>query len=279
MIGLLELLGRRGLDLSARTKMVRHEDARYAIENLIREGQFEFYQGYQSRPIFDCKYVVSFLGQPHRRALFYGVYQVVGHSLSADRDVPPGLTHPEWAARDRFWYDLEKLSSFADLEQRVIIDWGASTRSWHQWLRDREVMEVLPTGYVKEFPGYLEFVLSYEELGAIVRNPVANREWHRMLTAVAGIYLIVDRKTGRQYVGSACGEGGILQRWAGYVQTGHGGNRLLQEVLMPDSSYVQNFDFTVLQTLPRTATPAEVVVWEQLHKRKLGSRAHGLNLN
>jgi hypothetical protein len=279
MIGLIELLVQRGLDPSVRTKMVRHEDDRYPVDDLRREGQLNYYQGYQARPIFDCEYVVSFLGQPHRRALLYGVFKVTGQSASADRPIPADLKYPEWAARDRFWYDLERLSAFADLEDRVVIDWGLSTRSWHQWLRDREVVEVLPTGYVKEFPGYLEFVLSYHELTEIVRNPVANREWHRMLRAVAGVYLIVDRNTGRQYVGSACGEGGILQRWTGYVQTGHGGNKLLRETLAPDSSYVQNFDFTVLQTLPRTTTPAEVGTWEQLHKRKLGSRAHGLNLN
>ena len=93
------------------------------------------------------------------------------------------------------------------------------------------------------------------------------------------MYLIVDRSTGRQYVGSACGEGGIAQRWASYVHSGHGGNKMLKDLLAKDEQYARHFAFTVLQTLPRTATPAEVVACEQLHKLKLGSRDHGFNSN
>lgn len=278
MIGLLELLASRGLDLSARTKIIRHEDADYSIDELRRDGQLVHYQGYQSRPVFECEHVISFLGRPNRRAMLYGVFRVVGRTTN-DGTIPSDLKYPEWARPGRYRYDLERMVQFADLEDRVVIDWGASTRSWHQWLREREVVEVLPTGYVKDFPGYLDFVLSHAELSAIVGNAVANREWHRMLRAVAGVYLIVDRTTGRQYVGSACGEGGIMQRWATYVQSGHGGNARLKELVSPDESHARHFDFTILQTLPRTATPAEVVAAEALHKRKLGSRAFGLNAN
>ncbi len=279
MIGLLELLSSRGLDPAAPTKMVRHESASHPIDDLRRDGQLDLYQGHQSRPVFECNYVVSFLGQPHRRALLYGVFRVAGRT-TCDGTATPGLMYPEWAQAGHYWYDLQRMGGFDDLADRVVIDWGPSTRSWHQWLVNREVVEVLPAGYVKEFPGYLDFVLSYDELRRIVRDAVANREWHRMLRAVAGVYLIVDRTTGKQYVGSACGEGGILQRWAAYVQSGgHGGNARLQELLAPDGAYAERFDFTILQTLPRTATPAEVVAVETLHKRKLGSRAHGLNAN
>jgi hypothetical protein len=207
------------------------------------------------------------------------VFRVAGRKTSDGR-VPSGLKHKDWAAPGRYWYDLERLTEFSDLEDRVVIDWGPSTRSWHQWLRsNREVVEVLPVGYVKEFPGYLDFILSYDELRAIVLNPIANREWHRMLRAVAGVYLQIDRASGRQYVGSACGEGGILQRWSNYVQTRHGGNKLLRELLANGTSSEKSFEFTLLQTMPRTATPAEVVACERLHKRKLGSRVHGLNSN
>ena len=278
MIGLLELLVPRGLDTSARIKLVRHEDARVSMDELRSEQQFDWYQSFQGRPIFNCAYIVSFIGQPHRRAQLYGVFRVLDHHVSTGK-VPQGLKYPNWARCGQIQYDLERLDGFADLEDRVIIDWGASTRSWHQWLRDKEVAEILPSGYVREFPGYLDFVLSYDELRAIVHNPVANREWHRMLRAVAGVYLIVDRTTGRQYVGSACGEGGIAQRWASYVHSGHGGNKMLKELLAKDEKHARHFAFTVLQTLPRTATPAEVVACETLHKLKLGSRHHGFNPN
>ena len=102
---------------------------------------------------------------------------------------------------------------------------------------------------------------------------------HYTLRAVAGIYLIVDRGTGKQYIGSAYGEGGILQRWAEYAQSGHGGNKLVREIALADASAVNHFAFSLLRTLPRTLTAAEVVAYEVLHEQKLGSRAIGLNSN
>jgi len=101
---------------------------------------------------------------------------------------------------------------------------------------------------VREFPGYLDFVLSYDELVAIIKNPDANREWHRMLSAVAGVYLIADLKTGRQYVGSAAGESGVLGRWTVYARVPHGGNKLLRELFTEDKEYAKNFQYTILHT-------------------------------
>ena len=118
---------------------------------------------------------------------------------------------------------------------------------------------------------------------AIENTPLSNITWwfghkHRMLSSVAGVYLIVDGKTGKQYVGSASGEGGILSRWAQYAATkGHGGNKQLKDLIDSDADYARDFSFTVLRTLPRTLTQAEIVQCESLSKRKLGSRAFGLN--
>jgi hypothetical protein len=174
---------------------------------------------------------------------------------------------------------LEEVGGFEDLKGRVVIDWGGAALTWHQWLAEKEVIEILPAGYVREFPGYLDFVLSYEELVAIINNPDSNREWHRMLSAVAGVYLIADLKTGRQYVGSAAGKDGLLGRWAVYARTPNGGNKLLRELFTEDNGYATNFQYTILRTLPRTLTIPEVVRFEVLYKRKLGTRAFGLNSN
>ena len=45
------------------------------------------------------------------------------------------------------------------------------------------------------------------------------------------------------------------------------------------SVYPNQFRFSVLQILPKTMARDEVVRREALHKRKLGTRATGLNLN
>ena len=129
------------------------------------------------------------------------------------------------------------------------------------------------------YSGFLDLIVGLDELTRIVKNPEANREWHSSLSEVAGVYLIVDTGTGDQYVGSAYGEKGIMGRWGDYVRTGHGGNAKLKAMLSVDPDVRHRFQFTVLRTLSKTLTRREVIEFESLHKRKLGTKAFGLNVN
>ena len=70
-----------------------------------------------------------------------------------------------------------------------------------------------------------------------------------------------------------------MGRWKTYAATRHGNNKQLTELLTSEPLRWQNLEFSVLQTLPRTLTAKEVIDYEARHKRKLGSRAHGLNSN
>ena len=284
MVGILELLIARGLDVAARVKIVRHQDQRYDLVRLERDGLLELYQRYQGRPVFNCDYIVSCIGLENSHARLFGIYRVAGPP-ERGKPQPPVFSHPDTEApeSENYYYSLEAVPGFDDLNGRVVIHWGTSALAWHQWLvkpgtsNDKEVVEILPRGYVREFPGYLDFAISFDELAEIVRNPNANREWHRMLSAVAGVYLIVDSTTGKQYVGSASGENGIMGRWANYVATGHGGNVQMVALMAANAKCMHQFTFTVLRTLPRTLTKLEVIGYESLYKQKLGSRAFGLN--
>ncbi|HZH13412.1 MAG TPA: GIY-YIG nuclease family protein [Archangium sp.] len=277
------LLRPLGLDLTAyrrgRVKLVRHEDNRCDLRQLYREGRLDLYQSYQSKPVFtDVELLVSFLGRGERQAVFVGVYDVLGEM--ANRPLQPGEELPTvFDVSTHVYYDLRKRPGFEVLEDRLVIDWGPGTRMWHQWFetRPRPVVELLPEGYVSEFPGYQNVLLSYDELVSMVKYPTANREWHRRLSAVAGVYLILDTRTGKQYVGSASGKEGILGRWKDYAETGHGGNRKLIELVQADGSSLRHLQFCILQTLDRGLTRQEVRDIEYLHMRKLGSRVHGLN--
>ncbi len=280
-MNITELLKLRGLDTNVKIKLVHHQDDRYDLWDLYRTGHFETYQSYQSKPIFRCEYVVAFMGLDGSRAQFIGVYRVCSSKPAREALLPPDYPYPNFAKADDFYYDLQPVAGFEDFKDRVIIDWGSSPRAWPQWLnkRQKDVVEVLPKGYVKAFPGYLEAILKFDELVAIIKNPVANREWHRMLSAVAGVYLIVDNKTGKQYIGAAYGNDGIWGRWANYAKSFHGGKDMLKALVGDDSSYARNFTFTILHILLKTATKDEVVAWEVHYKKKLGTRAFGLNLN
>ena len=214
---------------NAKTKLVRHQDPRWDLARLLSLGQFDVYQEHQSKPVFECEFIVSFIGQSYSLARLIGVYAIRGREGSGSCKLPKDFLYPDMPL-GQYRYRLERVAGYEDLDGRVVIAWGGS-RSWHQWLKPKEIVEILPKGYVTEFPGYDEFILTFEQLREIIDNPTANREWHRMLAAVAGIYLITDGTTGKQYVGSAYGAEGILGRWSAYVGSGHGGNLLLRELL------------------------------------------------
>lgn len=278
MLTLHSMLLQFGFDENRSTKLVRHRDRRFDIEKIYRADQFDFYQSIQSQPVFQgCDQIVSFLGRPGTHAAFVGVYDVNHIEGPGNHALPDGFPFPHMNTANCYRYDLQMNGRFTDLRDRLVIDWGRGTRTWVQHYRHgvKPVVEVLPQGYVRQFPGFMDVVLSYDELVKIINNPVPHRDWHRMLGSVAGVYLILDTKTGDQYVGSAYGARGLLGRWQTYANTVHGGNNQLQALV----ERPRDLQFAILQTLPLTLTAREVIEYEVLHKQKLGTRAHGLNGN
>lgn len=274
-----------GLDLIAnakRVKLARHMDSRWDLRRLYRDGGFDVYQAFQGSEVFkNADILVSFLGRLDRQAVFVGVYEIGQLSAPGTVSLPSDFPLQDMPVAAAYHYELRRDPRFDVLKDRLVIDWGPGTRSWVQNMRplDKPVIEVLPEGYVAEFPGYLNVILSFDELVSIIKHPRANAEWHRMLAASAGVYLVLDIRTGKQYVGSASGEHGLLGRWRSYAENGHAGNMQLQALVSADHSSMRSLQFSILQTLDRALTRPEVIAFEALHKRKLGSRAHGLNSN
>jgi len=284
MLTINKVLKFAGLDMSKNIKIARHMDTRGVdVHELYANGQFELYQSYQEKNVFkDCDYLVSCLGIENNQALFIGVYEVKG-TIKVD-GFPEYLDVPykgKAKTNSKYQYELEKVNGFEELEARLVIDWTNSAQAWCMKIKtnEKEVIQLLPKGHVRDFPGYLEVNLSFRELQKVINDPNANSIWHRMLSSVGGVYLILDTESGMQYVGSASGKEGILGRWREYAKNGHGENKRLKEIIKLDSQRVQKFRFTILQTLPRTLTKNEIWDEERKYKEKLGSRAYGLNLN
>ena len=280
-LGILDLLTVRGFDPKCKSKLVRHQEKGKDIPALIRDGWMDLYQSHQLKNIFGtCEFIVTFIGDGGTRAKLLGVYRVtrVRHLPSAD--VPDDSPFTDW--RDQAWYiyDLQHQPQYADLEERVVIEWGGAAVSWHQYMKNKPVIEILPTGRsLRAFTDYLEFTLSRRELKELMANPDAHRDWKASLSAVAGVYLILAETTGQQYIGSAYGLSGIWDRWMQYKANGHGNNKLLKELINSDPDYPNAFRYSVLQVLPKSTKDAEVIRWESQYKVKLGSRATGLNAN
>jgi len=282
---LTELLKMRGFDCRTKVKLVRHQDSRYDVPLLYRKGFLDFYQSVQSKDVFgNCEYIMSFVGDEGTKATYIGTYKKHSAKMLDLSRIPAGYPYvsEEDFNENLYYYEFEKTDLLSDLVDRLVIEWGKSTRSWYQWLseeKDKVIVEIFPEGYTRDFPGFDELLLSFSELEKIVKNKDANRIWHTMLGSVAGVYLIVDTTTGFQYVGSAYGEEGILGRWKTYTDNRHGGNKILIELLNEFPDRYKEFQFTILQTLPRSMNKDLVIRKEQVYKTKLGTRAYGLNGN
>ena len=144
-----------------------------------------------------------------------------------------------------------------------------------------EVQEILREAYSgRQFPGYDDIDLSFEELESISKNDLP--DWKGALENTKGIYLISDTLTGKRYVGSAYSDQGIWSRWCAYVASGHGGNVELRALVNdPTLAYCRaNFRFALLEHRS-SRTPDEVILFrEAFWKRILLTRgAQGLNRN
>jgi hypothetical protein len=274
-----------GVNLQDKIKLVRHQDSKFNPTKLYKDNRYEFelYQEYHGDKNFrGCKYVMSFLGMSGSKSKFVGMYKVLSEQLVEDINIPEDEGHIKMSDGAKYYYKLSKTNYLEDLIDRLVIDWGASTRSWHQWLKEdkpKEIIQILPKGYYDEFPEFEDFILTFSDLETIIKNPDANIDWHKMLSSVYGIYLIVDLEDGKQYVGSAYGKEGMLGRWKQYAQNGHGNNQMLKNLIDKCPKRHYKFTYTILRILPKTLTDKEVINYENLYKNKLGTRAFGLNLN
>lgn len=299
MLTVEKMLEYFGLDLSKNIKIVRHKDeGRIDVVELYEKEQLELYQKYQKDDVFGgCEYIVSFLDfEEGKKALFIGVYKVLSKSRPKRFHSP---VHYEWmdpkyGKGNEYYYEMEKVSDFKELEERIIINW--SERLFHMWFapeskvkKDRkrkqfDIIEIIPKGAIRRFPGFLDFSLTYNELKKLYDNPDVNSIWCKMLSSVAGIYSILDKETGKLYIGKAnatggVGQGGIWGRWKSYVNTGDGGNKKLIELLKSNPTRKEDFLFSILRTLPKTITDDEIVKIENIYKDKLGTRKYGYNGN
>lgn len=138
MPSLLELIEDRvDLSLSRRpgegTKIVRHKDPRWDVAGLP-EDDLRVYQSFQDWKVFECDYIIVFIGEGATGSRLAGVYEV-GQRRSGS-DVPLPSKYEGW--RSRYYYELRKVPGLEDLERNVVVDWGNATRAWHQWLPDHD---------------------------------------------------------------------------------------------------------------------------------------------
>jgi hypothetical protein len=270
------LLNSAGLD-PATVRLVRHRHAsRYQrtvyLDAIHRHPRFEQYQAGQGNPrvismMCSAAAIASFVVDPAGRTVFVGMWRVRGThpGQSPDPYMPPSKPGPHSTV-----IELERMPDLDGYAGRLVVDWGGGERAWVQYAnrRVKEIVELRRRIEEPRFPGIGEFSCGLHEVDSLPDS------WQELLRTARGVYLLVHRVTGAQYVGSAAGSGGFLGRWRGYAD-GHGGNLALREL----GHAADNYDAWILETAGSSATVDDICALESHWKNKLGSRAQGLNRN
>jgi hypothetical protein len=218
-------------------------------------------------------YLVVFLAEEGCECRFIGVYRNYGPKRATGNGVSE--------------YAIEEVEGFEGLKDKVVIDWGKGTLSWMQnWQSKKNVRRIDQVNTGDDIPYFIRYedvILSCSQLQKVVED----KEWKSKLESLNCVYMILDKETGKQYVGVTYKDmkpgikNGILGRWTEYAKTGHGNNKLLVALLAEKGiSYAdQNFQWTILETLPLNVTPKVAIDRESLYKKKFGTREHGYNEN
>lgn len=230
-------------------------------------GDFDEWQTYQNQPNFGRPMVVALisLAEAHRW-LFVGVY-----ASKSRRTLPTG----------KYQYELEALPAYAEFGGRLLVNFVRPRNSYllGENCSARMTVHAVAAEPVRldGFPGFKNVDISFDDLTFIVRS--ATTSWRTALSSVAGVYLISDTLTGKLYVGSATGDGGIWGRWAQYVD-GHGHNLELKRLVGAEGiARAAHYRFSVLEIADTHTGEQEVLARESHWKRVLLSRVHGLNAN
>ena len=143
------------------------------------------------------------------------------------------------------------------------------------------VNEILPSLYSgDEFQGYDNVHLPYDKLEDIFEGKIMHT-YYEALRKITGVYCLTDTKTGRLYIGSATGDGGVAQRWGNYLNSKHGGNKDLIELYKnkgPDY-FKKYFTFTLVEYFGLSYDPEKVKEREQYWKKCFDTIKHGYNEN
>lgn len=235
------------------------------------DGSFKEWQEWQNRRNFECRHVVSLIRFGRDQWLLAGVYEV------------HGVSPRKYKGKTTYMYSTSLVPGLDHLVGRAIVRFKRNFRQAYlrgnRYIDRLVVAEIRPRRVsVGDFPGFHSVLLSSRLLRTVTREAVPS--WKAALGNVSGVYVIVDTQTGKQYVGSAQGEGGFWQRWTNYAKTGHGGNKELRDLLRKKgASYADRFQFAVLEVCDIGANPEYVLQREAHWKRVLCSREFGYNGN
>lgn len=268
-----------------RVRLIRHKDNRKekVIDNKTYSAslydlylnEHEVFLKYQSEQLVkrfnDVDYIVSFIGEESTSTRFVGIFKNNGLTKLL------GNLNGEEIAQ----FDFIELNGFDVLKERTIIDWKNPVSWLQRYTNKMPVIRIdrgLQENNIPIFTRFEDVILDYNQLKRIIET--GNPEWKAKLESCNGIYLILDKQTGKQYIGSTYNKKGIWGRWTEYAQTGHGGDNDLKPLIEKEPEYAKKyFQWSILETLPLNILDEHAINRESLYKRKFGTREFGYNNN
>ncbi|WP_416957758.1 GIY-YIG nuclease family protein [Nocardioides sp. T5] len=274
MLTFNDLLALEHVDV-ARVRLVRHQDRRLAPGRLYEawrndRASFDSYQAVQARDVFRVgDLLASFIVTEAGKTVFVGMYSVDGVGTCPEGAVDALLTHD---ISGQVAYQLQHGDHLVDYVDRVVIDWGAGTRSWVQRAANqpKPVVEIAEQ-YEPKFPGFRIFTRLVDDIPALPAG------WQQVLRSVKGVYLLVDVESGHQYVGSAKGADSLFGRWMDYAADGHGGDVALKAAAAAGGR--RSYQVSVLEVVDANVPDETIEQIESYWKTKLLTRTFGLNRN
>ncbi len=221
----------------------------------------------KGRNHFSRKYIFSLMRYYPQvnRWLFGGIFEVLSRSKTG--------------------YKVRLKQRYKKYIGRLLVDYpGPGVRGTAFKMEKHYPHLIVSQIFDKPFSG--ETFCGYENIehGFLQLEPMfkqCKQDWKAALENVKGVYLIVDKKKGKMYVGSAYGGSGIWSRWACYIGTGHGWNDELTRLIKRRGiQYARkNFQFSILEHRSMNTDDSVIIEREQYWKRTLLSRDFGYNKN
>ncbi len=269
-MNLLQFCDAHGIDISP-SKIRIHFASNQGSDPLLEffDGNFKEWQEEQSKRNFSREYILSLIQLNDKTSwLFVGFYRIVDVSQS----------------KSTLWqYQTELLPGQDELIGRIIVQYCKNFRwSYPDYETCGDELRVIEyrrdRARISNFPGYKNVRLEKQALDIIIAQHIES--WHSALSSVSGIYIIVDTTTGKPYVGSAYGEGGIWSRWSEYSISGHGDNKDLKSLLKTKGTeHSSRFQFSILEVCDLSFSTEQIIERESHWKNVLCSREFGLNAN
>jgi hypothetical protein len=226
-----------------------------------------------------AKYIASFIAQDDGKALFVGLYKIgTARAISynkfwrirANRELKKqGMNGFLGDRSSCLWFDLSLTEFCSNWKGKLIVNWP-SGRTWYRWA-DRNKFEVTAvleeSALVPSVPDAENLTLTWEQLTILPKSHKS------VLSQWRGVYYIFDVKQRKGYVGSASGQSHLLGRWEDYKKSVHGGNKRLRKCK------AENLRFSILQIVPRSTFPEDVLRLESAWMKRLHTGEFGLNDN